>query len=80
MIADDKTMAYVAVKKDCGCTVACTMDTPDNQRYLPDDLKSFAKEGYHIEHVLLSVAYGRLKSCICADVERLTKKDVASVC
>lgn len=73
MITDDKTMAYAYVAvKNCGCTVACTIDTPDNQRYIPDDLEEFAKGGYSIERVLLSVARERLGRCMC---DELTKKE-----
>lgn len=63
-------MVYVGVKK-CGCTVAATVDTPDNQKYVPKDLKNFANSGLTIKRIPIEEARRILRKCKCGTNESL---------
>ena len=55
--------AYIGIK-DCGCTVAVTVDTPEDKTSVAQDVSDFVKCGYTVQRVSVDEARARLQCCI----------------
>ena len=55
MITDTEAMAYIG-RRNCGCVVAVSVDTPFYRRDVAKDLAEFIRRGYTVERVTVEQA------------------------
>jgi len=70
----EEHMAYIA-RRDCGCIVAATVDTPDHKRETAKDVASWVREGLDVSRVACQYVRDNMRSCphkVAAEMARKT--------